>query len=90
MGDSAFSPSLLEFYKGFDVLILNVVFYEPRPTVQHLSFEDAKQIVYELKPPVAILTHFGMTMLRAKPHYLVEREVETKVIAATDGMTFSP
>jgi len=95
IGDTSLTPPLLEFYKGFDVVILNVVFYEPRPAVQHLSFDDAKEIISVLKPPTAILTHFGMTMLAAKPHYLIEglnRQfgAHTKVIAASDGMTFSP
>lgn len=92
VADTAWYPEMEEFYQS-DVLILNVVFYEPRPTVQHLSFGEAKQIIEKLKPETAILTHFGMTMLRAKPHFLVEdlnRQLSTKVIAASDGMTFVP
>lgn len=92
MGDTALYPELFDFYHS-DILIINVVFYEPRPAVQHLSFQDAQYIIEKLTPETAILTHFGMTMLRAKPHFLVERlnrHVDTHVIAASDGMTFYP
>lgn len=92
IGDTALYPELFNFYKS-DIIILNVVFYEQRPTVKHLSFPEAEHIIATLKPKTAILTHFGMTMLRAKPYRLIEKlnhHVDTKVIAATDGMTFSP
>jgi hypothetical protein len=45
-----------------------------------------------MKPKAAILTHFGMTMWRAKPWELAERlseETGIKVIAARDGMKFN-
>jgi len=92
VGDTAFYPEILDFFKS-DIIILNTVFYEPRPSVQHLCLNDAKHIIFDLKPETAILTHFGMTMLKAKPHNLVEsfnQEVQTNVIAAYDGMTLIP
>ena len=45
----------------------------------------------KLKPKVAILTHFGMTMWRAKPWEIAQKmseETGVKVIAARDGMKF--
>ena len=72
-------------------MIINVVFYEERPGVEHLSFIDAKEIIKKIKPEAAILTHFGMTMLAHKPHVLareLSNELDTEVIAAYDGMRF--
>ncbi|MFH1621993.1 MAG: MBL fold metallo-hydrolase [Candidatus Omnitrophota bacterium] len=92
IGDTAFYPEILNFYKG-DIVIINTVFYEPRPTVQHLSFKEAREILLNLRPKTTILTHFGMTMLKAKPHLLVEdlkKELGLDVIAAYDGMTLTP
>lgn len=89
IGDTEFYPEILEFYKT-DIVIINTVFYEPRPGVQHLSFSDAKKIISELMPQKTILTHFGMTMLRAKPHILAENlkeEFGLDIVAAYDGMT---
>ena len=91
IGDTAFYPELLKFYVG-DVLIINVVFYEPRPRIEHLNFQDAKDIIKELKPKKAILTHFGMTMLKAKPHLLagdLSKELGIDIVAAYDGLTLN-
>jgi phosphoribosyl 1,2-cyclic phosphodiesterase len=88
--DTRFYPELIESYKG-DILVINVV--SPRPfasdSIDHLSIEDVKKIILGIQPKVAILTHFGMNMLRAKPWEIAEvltRETGTKVIAARDGM----
>lgn len=92
IGDTAFYPEILDYYKS-DILIINVVFYEPRPEVLHLSFNEVKQIISKLRPKTTILTHFGMTMLRVKPHILTEqlsKELDLEVIAAYDGMALSP
>jgi len=59
--------------------------------MEHLSVPDAERIITELKPKVAILTHFGMGMWRAKPWQIAERlsqETGIRVLAARDGMRF--
>ena len=71
-----------------DVLILNVVLHERRE-IDHLCLEDAKRIIGARKPRLSILTHFGMSMLRAKPWELaagIEQEVGLRVVAAYDHM----
>ncbi|MGE5280256.1 MAG: MBL fold metallo-hydrolase [Deltaproteobacteria bacterium] len=81
---------LLPSYFGSDVLIVNVVFAEPRPGVQHLSLADVKKLIEARQPQKTILTHFGMTMVRARPHECARRlawETGRDVAAATDGMT---
>jgi phosphoribosyl 1,2-cyclic phosphodiesterase len=58
--------------------------------VEHLNLEDTKILIKEIKPKVAILTHFGMSMIKAKPWEVaasLEKELKTKVVAASDGMT---
>jgi ribonuclease BN (tRNA processing enzyme) len=89
IADSRYFDGLCQNYGG-ELLIINVVFLEPRP-IDHLSLPDAEHIIRELKPRVAILTHFGMTMWRAKPWEIAEKlseETGVKVIAARDGMKF--
>ena len=57
----------------------------------HLAVPEAKHIIMELKPKVAILTHFGMTVWRAKPWEVAEKlsqETGVRVLAARDGMRF--
>ena len=88
--DTRYFDGLCRSYGG-ELLIINVVFLEPRPPIDHLSVPDAKHIIAELKPKVAILTHFGMTMWRARPWEIAQRlsqETGVRVIAARDGMKF--
>lgn len=87
--DTKYFPELKDFYST-DILIIAVVFYQPRPEIEHLSLSEAKQIISQTKPKKAILTHFGMTILRAKPHLLAQKlteELGIEVVAAYDGMT---
>jgi len=97
IADSRYFDGLCQHYGG-ELLIINVVFLEPRSPsdrsfmpIDHLSVPDAEHIIMELKPKVAILTHFGMTMWRAKPWQIAEKltgKTGVKVIAARDGMKF--
>jgi ribonuclease BN (tRNA processing enzyme) len=64
---------------------------ESRDGVDHLSIPEAKQIIEEMRPKTAILTHFGMSLWRAKPWELAQKLSEDtgiKVVAARDGMRF--
>jgi len=92
VADTRFFPELINHYTG-EILIMNVVRYkEPEKyEVDHLNIADAKKIIEGVKPKVAIITHFGMTMVRAKPWEVaavLEEETGIKVIAARDGMTY--
>ena len=90
IADTRYFAGLARSYGG-QLLIINVVFAEPRPSVDHLSVPDAERIITELRPKVAILTHFGMTMWRSKPWEIAQRlsqETGVRVIAARDGMRF--
>ena len=90
--DTKFFPELLNAYSKSDVIIMNVVRAEAKGKsleMDHLNLEDAKNIIQKIKPKLAILTHFGMTMVKAKPWQLADqlsKEVGLKVIAASDGM----
>jgi phosphoribosyl 1,2-cyclic phosphodiesterase len=87
--DTKYFRELADFYKT-DVLVMSVVFFEPRPQVDHLCLADAESLIQELKPKKVILTHFGMTMLKAKPHIQAEtlsKRLGIEILAAYDGMT---
>ncbi len=97
IADSRYFDGLCQHYGG-ELLIINTVFLESRPPADnpltptdHLSVPDAEHIIRELKPKVAILSHFGMSVWRAKPWEIAERlsqQTGIKVIAARDGMRF--
>ena len=88
--DTRFFEGLGLHYSG-DLLILNVVRLEPGGPFDHLSAPEAGEIIKEVRPKAAILTHFGMTMWRAKPWEVASKlseETGVRVIAARDGMAF--
>lgn len=88
--DTRFFPEILELYQG-KVLVIHVVRLKPigDEPIDHLSVEDVKKIIKKLKPKLTILTHFGMTVIRAKPWEIasqLEKEFGLKIIAASDGL----
>ncbi len=89
LADTRYFKELEDFYKT-DILIVGVVFAEPRPEIDHLSLPEAVSLIKNIRPKKTILTHFGMTMLKAGP-YLIEgrlsKELGMEVISAYDGMS---
>ena len=91
LADTKYFKELKYFYKT-DILIISVVFFESRPTVEHLCLAEAEELISRIKPKKAILTHFGMTMLKAKPHLQAEKlskKLNIEIQAAYDGMTLN-
>lgn len=87
--DTRYFPELPAKYRGCDLLVLNVVRLKPTPGVDHLSLPEAAEVIRGAKPKLAVLTHFGMTMLRARPRELATKlgeELGIEVIAAEDGL----
>ncbi len=81
----------LQRYAGSELIIMNVVLPEPKAELDHLSISDAERLIKELKPKVAILTHYGMHVWKARPWEIAERltqETGVTVRAAHDGMKF--
>ena len=90
ISDTKYFDELPSCYRC-ELLIINVVMLEPRSQVDHLSLPEARQIIEEVKPKAAILTHFGMTLWKAKPWELarqLSQDIGISVIAARDGMRF--
>jgi len=88
--DTRYFEDIDKFYKS-EIIIINTVFFEPRPAFDHLSLDDAQEIILKIQPRTAILTHFGMSMLRARPHEICQRlsrETGIEILAAYDGMSF--
>ncbi|MBN2075367.1 MAG: MBL fold metallo-hydrolase [Dehalococcoidales bacterium] len=98
IADTRFFEELPGYYEG-ELLILNVVFVEPRPDTgnpllptAHLAIPDAEAIIRTIRPKLAIITHFGHQMWELDPQKTAQKmtgRTGTRVIAATDGMQFS-
>jgi len=87
--DTAFFGELISEFQGVNYLIVNVVRYEPKEGVLHLSAQDVRKLLASLRPELTVITHFGMTMLRANPFKVAKdlsAELNLKVVAAYDGL----
>lgn len=88
VADSRYFEKLTAVYRG-ELLIINVMRLEPGGPFDHLSVPEAADIIRSIKPRLAVLSHFGMTMWRARPWEIAARlsqETGVRVIAARDGM----
>lgn len=81
---------LAKYPKEVDVMIINTTLYKKTKPIDHLSVDDAKVLIKNLRPKLAILTHFGWEFLTHHDPRKVAREVEeytgVKTISAEDGM----
>lgn len=86
--DTKYFNGIESYYNG-DILIINSVLIEGKDYINHLSINDVEKIISIKKPKLTILSHFGMTMIKAKPWLITEelsKKLGVKIIAANDGM----
>jgi len=86
--DTKYFENIESYYDG-EILIINVVLIKNSEKIQHLSVNDVEKIISINKPKLTILTHFGMTIIKAKPWEIAEKlsnKLGLKVVAARDGM----
>jgi ribonuclease BN (tRNA processing enzyme) len=90
IADTRYFDDLPHSYAS-ELLIINMVLTQPRPPIDHLSIPDAARIIKEIRPRMAILSHFGLHVWEAKPWEIAREMSEqtgVRVIAARDGMKF--
>ena len=82
---------LPERYKECSYISINVTFPNKsmNPALEHLSVEDAKSLLKNLRPRLVTIAHMGIKMIDQGPEkYAKEMSTPyTKVIAGQDGMT---
>lgn len=91
--DTAYSKEHAKAYKGTDILVLNVVLPGNEKGENQLNSEDAANIIKEVNPKLAIISHFGIKMLKADPLYEareIQKQTGCQVICAKDGLIISP
>jgi ribonuclease BN (tRNA processing enzyme) len=92
-GDTAFSEELVEELAGTDILILNVAYPGKEGKGLNLDTDSAIKIISKVRPKIAVITHFGVEMLKADPIQEVrdiQRITGVQTIAAKDGMILAP
>jgi ribonuclease BN (tRNA processing enzyme) len=87
--DTRYFPELHRSYAGVELLIINMTFTETRPSIAHIAVPDAARLIGEIKPKLAVLTHFGLQVWQAHPWIIADeltKKTGIKVIAARDGL----
>jgi ribonuclease BN (tRNA processing enzyme) len=89
VGNTAPMPELAEAFKGCGVLVIDVLKPGKESWKTHFCSEDAANLISQVKPELAIITHFGARMLKFRPVYEareIQRKTNIRTIAASDGM----
>ncbi len=92
-GDTKYYAELASQYKEANILIINTKHPNEHEEGDHLNTNNVIDILKEIKPELAIITHFGIKMINADPlaqARIIQRETGVQVIAAKDGMKITP
>jgi phosphoribosyl 1,2-cyclic phosphodiesterase len=88
-GDTEYFEGIEDQYSGVRVLIVSVMRPLGSPWTGHMTPKEAVKLVDDVKPEIAIATHFGMKMLFSGPNYevkLIQEKTGVPTVAAFDGM----
>jgi ribonuclease BN (tRNA processing enzyme) len=88
--DTQYFPELASHYRA-PLVIFNVLRHHSGPPLDHLSADEVSQLLKEMKPRRAVLTHFGMNMWKASPAEVAAQmstETGVEVTAARDGQVY--
>lgn len=87
--DTYWMDALPEAYAGVDLLVVNTTRERGRDRrYLHLGADDAEILVREIRPRLAVLTHLGMQLVRARPERIalaISERTGVPTVAARDG-----
>jgi len=89
VSDTALTPEVLAAHRMARVLIIACTRPQKSRIPHHLNTEDAAELIKGVKPEIAVLTHFGLRILRHDPDKEAEWITNTtgiKTVAAKDGL----
>ena len=88
--DTFWMEALPEAYRGVDLLLVNTTRLRGGDRrLLHLGADDAERLVAAVRPRLAVLTHFGMQMIRARPEavaFAISQRTGVPTMAARDGL----
>ena len=76
-------------YSACAFISINATFPDRKPRLDHISIAEARELLSKIHPKLAVLTHLGAMLTSGDgAHFLENLDLpETKLLAATDGMT---
>ena len=82
-------PYFRSRYSACAFISINATFPDRKPRLDHISIAEARELLSKIHPKLAVLTHLGAMLTSGDgAHFLENLDLpETKLLAATDGMT---
>ena len=90
--DTGYFDGLADYHEGADILIASVLRPGNRPINGHMCSRNFIDLINEVKPKVAVMTHLGLKMISNNPvteAKKISKQTGVKVIAAFDGLSFN-
>ena len=89
ISDSRMMPYFRSRYSACAFISINATFPDRKPRLDHISIAEARELLSKIHPKLAVLTHLGAMLTSGDgAHFLENLDLpETKLLAATDGMT---
>ncbi len=87
--DTNYNKDLVQYYKGSDILILNVLRPDEKKILKHLSVGEAARLIQDSRPKTAVLTHFGYLLATTDTDSIardISEATGVETIAARDGI----
>lgn len=87
--DTSYFNDLSYYHDGADILIGSVLRSGDKSIRGHMCTRNFQKLVREIKPKLAIMTHFGLKMLNGNPiaeARKITKKSRVKTLAAFDGM----
>jgi len=91
--DTDFFPKLVDEFKGSDIMVVNTLKPKNMVLKGHMNSDDVVKLLEGVKPKLAVLQHFGQSMLKANPVYearYIQKKSGVRTIAAHDGFVVDP
>lgn len=90
--DTKYFEKLHQYHKDADILIASVIRPGNQSIKGHMCTRNFKDLINEVNPKLAIMTHFGFKMLNENPEKEAEfltSETGVKTLAAFDGLVLN-
>ncbi len=90
--DTGYFDGLAEQHEGADILIASVLRPGNKTIPGHMCSRNFIDLIKEVKPKVAVMTHLGLKMISSNPvteAKKISKQTGVKTIAAFDGLSFN-
>ena len=91
--DTKFMPLIAKNFEDVDILIIKTTHLDDEENISGMTITDAKRIISECIPRLAIITGFGAKMIYSDTLFLareIHKETGVYVIGAQDGLSINP